>query len=75
MRFFGLVTQFIDDNFRLDEIRSDAIRYRTIATEVLSAMMEGLTSAQHYDRLARMISTEHAERADIARIAVLGRSL
>ena len=74
MRYISLVAQFVDERFHSDDIRSGAARYWAVATEIGSAVSEGLASAQRYDRLARMISVERAALSDVARIAVLGRS-
>lgn len=69
------MAQFVDERFRADDIRFGVARYWAVATEIGSAVSEGLASAQRYDRLARMISVERAELSDVARIAVLGRSV
>jgi hypothetical protein len=80
MRYVGVSAQFIQDIFRKDRVRLDDMRslarhYHDVATEIAAAFFEGLASAQHYDRLARMIGAEPAERAAHARIAVLRRPI
>jgi hypothetical protein len=48
-------------------------QYWTTVTKIASAVSEGVTSAQDYDRLARTMSVMPMERASLARLAVLGR--
>ena len=75
MRYVSVAAQFVDDHIHLDDIRLGAGRYWSVATTIGSAISEGLASAQHYDRLARVIGEEPAGRAEFARIAVLGHSI
>jgi len=80
MRYVGVSTQFIQDRIGkdrvlLDDVRSLARHCHAVAIEIAAAFFEGLASAQHYDRLARMIGAEPAERAAHARIAVLRRPI
>jgi hypothetical protein len=62
-------------SFEVADLRSGAARYGSAIVGVLQGITEGLASAQRYDALAGSI--EVAEfgigRANLARIAVLGR--
>jgi hypothetical protein len=63
-------------SFEVENLASGATRYRAAVVGILQAMAEGLASAQRYDALAGS-GIEVAEfglgRANLARIAVLGR--
>jgi hypothetical protein len=75
MRYFSVAAQFVDERLHIDDIRFGAERYWAVVTDIGSAVSEGLASAQRYDHLARMIGVEPAERAGLARVAVLGHSV
>ena len=64
-------------SFEVTNLRAGATRYRSAIVEILEGIAEGLASAQRYDALAG--SVEVAEfgfgRANLARVAVLGRSV
>ena len=65
-------------SFEVANLTSGAARYRVAVVGILQAVAEGLASAQRYDALASS-GIEVAEfglgRANLARIAVLGRSV
>ena len=65
-------------SFEIANLTSGAARYRGALARILQGIAEGLASAQRYDALAGS-GIEAAEcgfgRANLARIAVLGRSV
>jgi hypothetical protein len=65
-------------SFEVANLTSGAARYRAAVVGILQAMADGLASAQRYDALAGS-GIEVAEfgvgRANVARIALLGRSV